>query len=189
MKNKFLLSFIFIYFIYSFLSVESSDLNGFGNINKPNASELAVNYFKEFVGVDDLILGSNKNGKIIKITIKIMPFSKYYPKQFSGTYSSEFFQGTYGNRQPKYLISNIKVWCGGQEIEIPLSAYLDLVEIHKIYMQSNKNNFNIVIEGGDAGNSYEDELIFKNEQLIKRIIRSAEDNSVVNQETNYYYNY
>lgn len=140
--------------------------------------------FDLFKGVNKLVLGRDANGKEIKITIKIMPFPKDYPTQHNSIDHDDAFYGS-GGKEPKYAVANLEVWHEKNKIEIPLSAYQDISEIHTIDLYfDDKKSFTIIIGGGDAAASYQDVLIFK-DRLIKRIIRMGENPDIVIEETNY----
>jgi hypothetical protein len=144
-------------------------------------------YFKIFNGVKNYVLGKDKKGKEVKITVDIMPFPKRYPKQEQQKNTFNFLFYGVGYFRPKYSISNVVIAHGKKTVRTYVSAFVDLTEIHKIDLDvQNENLFTITIGGGDAASSYEAEFDFKNDQLVKRIVRVGEDSSIVLEKTNYY---
>ena len=139
----------------------------------------------EFSGGNKVIVGENAKGESIKILLKTMVFSAQYPKQ-NDYYPNFGFKGI-GYFQPKYSIANFEVWANKNKIGLPVSAYLDLCELHTIDMEvKDEKTFNITIFGGDAADGYQVDLIFKNDILVKRIIRDGEDPDLVDEETDYF---
>jgi hypothetical protein len=71
---------------------------------------------------------------------------------------------------PSFVCSTFSVILNGQQIDIPKKAYSDLGEITSVGSPSDHENdtWMITIEGGDAGGSYEVELIFSEKKLLER---------------------
>jgi hypothetical protein len=142
-------------------------------------------YSKKLSDIDKLYLGKEGHGRDVKISAKIMTFPKYYPKQ-TPSFPYYGFYGV-GDRQPEYSISNLVIWIGKIKKGVPISAYLDLTELHQINIQvKNKSEFTVLIDGGDAGNSYKAILYFNEDKLIKRQIVAGEEPDILIQETKYY---
>jgi hypothetical protein len=140
--------------------------------------------FKDISGGKKFVIGKNGKGKNVSVQIRMMPFSKLYPKQ-NDSYPNFGFYGV-GYFQPKYSVANLKVWAGDDEIGIPLSAYLDLTVLNSINLDVKDNKtFTVTILGGDAADSYCVDLLFKNNRLVKRTVISGEDPDIVLEETNY----
>jgi hypothetical protein len=141
-------------------------------------------YFKTFKDVDKLLLGKDGSGLEIKITLKTSSFPKFYPPQ-DDKYPNFGFIGV-GYFQPKYLITYLEIWRGEQKIGVPMSAYMDLVELHGIDLEvKTKNTFIVKLSGGDGGDGYDALLTVENGIVHKRVVRSTENPEYITQETNY----
>jgi len=80
-----------------------------------------------------------------------------------------------GDRLPDFLVSNISVKVGKEEIYIPLSAYGDLTEAREVSVDlETKKTFQLKISGGDTAGSYTAVLTFANGALTKRKVWSGE---------------
>jgi hypothetical protein len=77
---------------------------------------------------------------------------------------------------PKTFISALEVKAGDKPIFIPISAFADLGNPRTVRIEpcKEKNCFVVTIVGGDAATSYSARLEFKNNLLIKRLVRSGE---------------
>jgi hypothetical protein len=80
------------------------------------------------------------------------------------------------NTCPKTFISALEIKVGGKSIFVPISAFADLGNPRTVRIEpcKEKNCFVVVVVGGDAATSYSVRLEFKNNLLIKRIVRHGE---------------
>jgi hypothetical protein len=71
---------------------------------------------------------------------------------------------------PSFVCSTFSIALNGQQIDIPKKAYSDLGEITSVGppLDHENDTWIITIRGGDAGGSYEAELIFSDRKLLER---------------------
>ena len=91
------------------------------------------------------------------------------------------------NTCPKTFISAFQVKAGDKSIFVPISAFADLGNPRTVRIEpcKEKNCFIVVVVGGDAATSYSARLEFKNNFLIKRLVRHGEFPSESWEETIY----
>jgi hypothetical protein len=75
---------------------------------------------------------------------------------------------------PREIIDSIVIKRKGEGIFLPFSAFSDLGDPRDISFKYIKNNFLIIIHGGDAAGSYQATLTLKNGRLIKKRVVSNE---------------
>ena len=91
-------------------------------------------------------------------------------------------------RMPSSVLAEMNIKIEGDKIFIPLSAFSDLGNPKQIFIESNKDEFAIIINGGGSSTSYKAILIFKDKYITKRKVILSEFPDQVWEETNYSFN-
>lgn len=134
---------------------------------------------KNHVTEIDLLL---KNGSKVEIILKKRQLDNSFP------YESALMWGGDDGTLPKEILTMLTVKIAGRAVFIPLSAYGDLGAIKDASAIVRKNEFDVVILGGDASSSYRAVLQFKSGLLKRRQVVSQEFPDQVWQTTNYSFN-
>jgi hypothetical protein len=104
----------------------------------------------------------NEKGRFpFSVEANLVPFDKSIHKQR--------YWGRDGGI-PSFVCSAFSITLNGQPIEIPKKAFSDLGEITSVSAPSDHENdtWIVTVSGGDAGGSYEVELIFNDKKLLER---------------------
>ena len=104
----------------------------------------------------------NQKGRFpFSIDAALVPFDKSIHKQR--------YWGRDGGI-PSFVCSAFSIILNGQPIDIPKKAFTDLGEIKSVSAPSDHENDTWIVNvlGGDAGGSYEVELIFSDKRLLER---------------------
>jgi hypothetical protein len=123
----------------------------------------------------------NASGENTKITVRTS-------KAIDGHFDGGFRWGGEGDTMPTTLIKSIIVQSEEKQLFVPLSAYSDLGDPHKISLKRNTAGFEITITGGDAGGSYNAVLVFEGGWLTYRRVAHGEFPDQAWEETRYFYN-
>ena len=80
--------------------------------------------------------------------------------------------GTGGPKPPKKVIKNFTVKHKGEGVLLPLSSYIDLTEPRILKLEVDKETYQIMIKGSDAGGSYIATMQFKKTLILRRKVIS-----------------
>lgn len=122
------------------------------------------------------------SGLMISITVKTLEV----PSGF--LYARGYRWGGDQMKPPKSIIESINVTVGGEEIYLPLSAYVDLGNPARASVVSTVTGFELIITGGDAGGAYDAKFVFDQRWLLRRRVASREFPSEAWEETVYAFN-
>lgn len=92
--------------------------------------------------------------------------------------------GYYGASEP-YLVVTLKIVGPGGEWHVWRSAYSDLANVHNIEWIEAGSKPVLLIEGGDAGESFDCKLYFEKGELVKRSVAHGEFRDQVIESTTY----
>ena len=141
------------------------------------AADAAINGDKTYVTAEFLKLGR------VAVTIFTRAVSARY------IYRKQFAWGGDEAQPPKVIIKAIEVR-RDEAFFVPLSAYVDLGNpSHITLVASGTDGFEVKIVGGDAAGSYTATLYFKNGEIIRRRVASAEFPKEVWEQTKYSFNH
>jgi hypothetical protein len=136
----------------------------------------------EFVKDSAELNSTMSNGKQINVlAIKIA-----LPIDFP--YKKAFMWGGDEIKMPSSVLSEVNVRIKDEKIYIPFSAISDLGNPKHIFLENNKDEFSIIINGGDASTSYKAILFFKNNCIYRRKVILSEFPNQVWEESNYSFN-
>ena len=109
-------------------------------------------------------------------------------KTASGLFKEGFRWGGEDAMAPMTLITSIVVQSGANKLFVPLSAYSDLGDPHRISLRISAAGFKLAIAGGDAGVAYNAVLVFEQGWLTRRRVAHGEFPDEAWEETKYAYN-
>ncbi|MBT9096594.1 hypothetical protein KFZ76_02565 [Methylovulum psychrotolerans] len=141
----------------------------------------AVTNFEKGVAKISMSLG---NADLVNVSIETIETPADY------IYSKAYMWGGDESFPPKNFIKKITIIIGGSLSFIPLSAYADLGSPRKIALEKLAlHGFRLIISGGDAAASYNANLDFKNNEIYRRKVVSAEFPKEVWEETFFSFNH
>lgn len=120
-------------------------------------------------------------GGDLKVTVKTS-------KTGGSPFKEGFRWGGENSAAPSTLITSVSVQSGADRLFVPLSAYSDLGDPHRISIKTNGADFELAIAGGDAGVAYNAFLVFEKGWLIRRRVAHGEFPDEAWEETKYAYN-
>lgn len=137
--------------------------------------------FEEGVAKASMVLGVSD---LVSISVEtIEPPNSY-------VYSKAYMWGGDETSPPKRIIKAITVLRNGKMIFIPLSAYADIGNPRKIFLEKlPAHGFRLIISGGDAAGSYTAILDFKKNEISRRKVVSGEFPKEVWEETTFSFNH
>lgn len=122
------------------------------------------------------------NGKQINVLAKKAALAIDFP------YKKALMWGGDEIKMPSSVLAEMDLKIADDKIFIPFSAFGDLGNPKQIFLEKNKDEFSIIINGGDASTSYKAILFFKNNCIYRRKVILSEFPDQVWEETNYSFN-
>ena len=89
---------------------------------------------------------------------------------------------------PRFLVSQLNVTVGGDEVFVPISAFVDLGTPRDVEVTATHRGFDVIIRGGDAATAYRAILVFERRSLIRRRVQLSEFPIEAAEETKYRFN-
>ncbi len=106
-------------------------------------------------------------------------------RRYNPTYDQGFWRGG-SESKPKQVVKSLEVRYKGRSYYPRRGVYADLAEVNRVWFQRLKDGrVQLVIEGGDAGDSYNAYLTFKRGQLVQRRVEDGEFPKNFYEETRY----
>jgi hypothetical protein len=136
----------------------------------------------EFVNDSAELNSTMSNGKQINVLAKKVALPIDFP------YKKAFMWGGDEIKMPSSVLVEMNLKIEDEKIYIPFSAFSDLGNPKQIFIEINKDEFTIVINGGDASTSYKAILFFKSNCIYRRKVILSEFSNQVWEETNYSFN-
>ncbi|HEX7340479.1 MAG TPA: hypothetical protein VF271_11180, partial [Rhodanobacteraceae bacterium] len=110
----------------------------------------------------------SENGQRIVVIIQQKKVDKLF------LYKSALFWGGDIGDPPESIIADLNVSRGDKPIVVPMTAYVDLGDVHSAFIATSKLGFSLHIMGGNTAGSYTAILYFHHECIAKRVVRSSE---------------
>jgi len=137
--------------------------------------------FEEGIAKANVVLGASDSVSVSVETIEL-------PDGYA--YSKAYMWGGDETSPPKRIIKAITVLRNDQAIFIPLSAYADLGNPRRIFLEKlPAHGFRLTVSGGDAAGSYNAILDFKKNEISRRKVVSGEFPKEVWEQTTFSFNH
>ena len=114
----------------------------------------------------ELLTFESEQGKTITAEITLHGPSSKNPLKYNYVWGSDPAFGP-----PDSLIIDVRLSLSGKKIQVPLSAYCDLTNYEKSWIESESGLFILNIKGGQTSEVYHAKIYFDN-FVRKRIVRS-----------------
>lgn len=89
------------------------------------------------------------------------------------------------SRYPCSLVQDIEIFVGSAKIFVPRSSYADLSDLSSARIISKKGTMVLVLNGGDASESYAVKLFFNDEHIYRRLLYPSGVGSEPTEDTKY----
>ena len=90
------------------------------------------------------------------------------------------------SRHPCSVVDYIDITVNGKPVVVNRSVFADLADLNRAEIKIDGHKATLIIEAGDASESYILKILFDKERIIKREMFDGESDNSKLQETNYY---
>ena len=105
-------------------------------------------------------------------------------RRYSADYDSGLWYGGAESR-PRWVVRNLSLTYRGRQVPLKRGVYSDLAEVNQIRFVRRQGEMVLVIDGGDAGDSYVAYLFFRGGRLKRRRVEHGEFPKNFYEETRY----
>ncbi|MBI4378660.1 MAG: hypothetical protein HY578_06155 [Nitrospinae bacterium] len=139
----------------------------------------------EFFNGAAQINAKSSDGLPIKIIVRTTKYSPSFPYRKGFGWGADTVPNNPAPSYPQSVITSVDLKAGKEDIFVPLSAYGDLANPRTISFEITQKGFRLIVNGGDAGTSYEAVLDFEGEHIKRRKVLDGEFPIEVWEETVY----
>ncbi|MCD4652326.1 hypothetical protein K8T06_00130 [bacterium] len=121
-------------------------------------------------------------GKRVRAEITLHKYSAKNPLNYHYVWGSDLAW-----KPPKSIITNIEIFIANKKIRVPLSAYCDLTNFEKAWIESTDEGYLLIIRGGETSTGFLVKIAF-DEFVRKRTVQLRTFPDSIWHETTYHYN-
>jgi hypothetical protein len=131
-----------------------------------------------FVVVAALALGQTRDDHENSLT-RMVSLSGYKVKLFceavpTNVLDKQQYWGGGGRTPTEVKVLRLVASRRNQALHVPRSAYADLANMNRVWLEKAKGGVKLRIEGGDADVGYDSTLTFRGDRIVRRVVRDGE---------------